>query len=242
MTKKLSQACVILFMIAARLGMAAGQDHAAVNRQQIGPQAASPREGSDDNHSSSGPVAPEYPRYLLRPSDLILITFPITPEFDQTVSIQPDGYVALRGVGDLYSEGKSVPELTASLRKVYGRFLHDPIINVELKEFEKPYFIANGEFGRPGKYELRGETTVAEAVAIAGGFTDKAKHSDVLLFRRVTGGWEQAERMDVKQMLATGDLREDIHIRPGDLLYVPKSRLGKIRQFIPNAGMGFTIP
>jgi polysaccharide export outer membrane protein len=132
--------------------------------------------------------------------------------------------------------------LTELLRKAYGRFLHDPIINVDLKEFEKPYFIADGEFGRPGKYELRGETTVAEAVAIAGGFTDKAKHSDVLLFRRVTGGWEQAERMDVKQMLATGDLGEDIHIRPGDFLYVPKSKLGKVRQFIPNMGMGLTIP
>ena len=91
---------------------------------------------------------------------------------------------------------------------------------------------------------MRGDTTVAEAVAIAGGFTDKAKHSDVLVFRRVAGGWEQAERMDVKQMLAKGDLSEDIHIRPGDLLYVPKSKLGKIRQFIPNTGMGLglTIP
>jgi polysaccharide biosynthesis/export protein len=243
MTVKISQACLILFMTTASFGTAAGQDTAAVSGQQIGPQAASPREASDDNHSSSGPVpAHQYPRYLLRPSDVIHITFPITPEFDQTVSIQPDGYVALRGVGDLYSEGKSVPELTESLRQVYGKFLHDPIINVELKEFEKPYFVAGGEFGRPGKYELRGDTTVAEAVAIAGGFTDKAKHSDVLVFRRVTGGWEQAERMDVKHMLAKGDLSEDIHIRSGDLLYVPKSTLGKIRQFIPNTGMGLTIP
>lgn len=243
MTVKTSQACLILFMITASLGTAAGQDNAAVSGQQIGPQAASLRGASDDNRLSNGPVlAHRYQRYLLRPSDVIHITFPITPEFDQTVSIQPDGYVALRGVGDLYSEGKSVPELIESLRKVYGKFLHDPIINVELKEFEKPYFIAGGEFGRPGKYELRGDTTVVEAVAIAGGFTDKAKHSDVLVFRRVMGGWEQAKRLDVKQMLAKGNLGEDIHIRPGDLVYVPKSKLSKVRQFIPNTGMGLTIP
>jgi len=38
--------------------------------------------------------------------------------------------------------GKSVPELTGALRKVYAQFLHDPVIDVELKDFEKPYFIA----------------------------------------------------------------------------------------------------
>jgi hypothetical protein len=42
--------------------------------------------------------------------------------------------------------------------------------------------------------------------------------------------------------LAKGNLGEDIHIRPGDLVYVPKSKLSKVRQFIPNTGMGVTIP
>jgi len=182
------------------------------------------------------------PRYLLRPSDILQITFPITPEFDQSVTVQPDGFVSLRSLGDIHIAGKSLPEVTEMLHKSYGEFLHDPIINIELKDFEKPYFTAGGEFGRPGKYELRGDTTVAEAVAIAGGFTDKAKHSEVLLFHQVTGGWQEAKKIDVKQMLANGNLAEDIHIRPGDLIYVPKNALSKIRQFIPNMGMGMTIP
>jgi polysaccharide export outer membrane protein len=110
MTVKISQACLIVLMMIASLGTAAGQDNASVSGQQIGPQAPSPPTALGDNHSSNEPdLAYRYPRYLLRPSDVIHITFPITPEFDQTVSIQPDGYVALRGVGDLYTEGRSVP-------------------------------------------------------------------------------------------------------------------------------------
>jgi polysaccharide export outer membrane protein len=198
---------------------------------------------SDQVHPAIRPVPAErYPRYLLRPSDVLQITFPISPEYDQTVAIQPDGYISLRGVGDLHIEGKSLPELIDSLRRTYQQFLHDPIITVELKDFEKPYFIAGGEFGHPGKFELRGDTTVAEAVAIAGGFTDKAKHSEVVLFRRAPGGWAEAKRLDVKQMLANKDLSEDIHLRPGDLIYVPKNTLSKLRQFIPNTGLGMTIP
>jgi len=89
---------------------------------------------------------------------------------------------------------------------------------------------------------LRGETTVAEAITIAGGFTDKAKHSEVVLFHRVPGGWDQAKKLDLKRMLANKDLTEDLQLRPGDLIYVPKSRSSKIRQFIPSTGIGIPIP
>jgi len=120
--------------------------------------------------------------------------------------------------------------------------LHEPVITIELKDFEKPYFIAGGQFGKPGKYELRGDTTVTEAISIAGGFTEKAKHSDVVLYRRVPSGWVQAKRLNIKQMLASRNLSEDIHLEPGDFIYVPQNSLSKIRQFIPNPGIGATIP
>lgn len=178
-----------------------------------------------------------YPRYLLRSSDVLAMTFPATPEFDQTVTVQPDGYIALRGAGDLYVQGKSVPEVSTLLQGIYSKFLHEPVINIELKDFEKPYFIAGGEFGRPGKYELRGDTTVAEAVAIAGGYTDRAKHSELLVFRRVPDGWLEAKRLDIKAMMNQRNLSEDMHLRSGDLIFMPKNKLSKIRQFIPSTGL-----
>ena len=229
-------ACALAFLLA--VDTAAGQEKSSAAGRQSDRQAV-----PEDNRSVIRPVLSQrYPRYLLRPSDVLQITFPISSEFDQTVAIQPDGFISLRSVGELYVEGKTVPELTEALRKAYEQFLHNPVINVELKDFEKPYFTAGGEFGRPGKYELRGDTTVTEAVAIAGGFTEKAKHSEVVLFHRAPNGWAEAKRLDVKQMLARRDLTEDIHLRPGDLIYVPKNKLSKIRQFIPNTGMGVTIP
>ncbi len=241
MTHKTLRVCATAFLVAASLCPATGQEKPAAPIAQAGQN--NPPDVTTDSHAATQPVlAQRYPRYLLRPSDVLQLTFPITPEFDQTISIQPDGFVSLRGVGDLYIAGKSLPELSEALHKVYGNFLNDPIINIEMKDFEKPYFTAGGEFGRPGKYELRGDTTVAEAVAIAGGFTDKARHSEVLVFRKVPGGWQAAKRLDVKQMLVHGDLGEDVHLRPGDLIYVPKSTLSKIKDFIPSPGMGFAIP
>ena len=138
-----------VFLITASLCSARSQGQSVTAGQ---PSDGKTRPESEQVHQAIRPVAAErYPRYLLRVTDVLQITFPISPEYDQTVAIQPDGYISLRGVGDLYIEGKSLPELIEALRKTYQQFLHDPIITVELKDFEKPYFIAGGEFGHPGK-------------------------------------------------------------------------------------------
>jgi polysaccharide export outer membrane protein len=109
---------------------------------------------------------------------------------------------------------------------------------VELKDFEKPYFIVGGEVGRPGKFDLRSETSATEAVAIAGGLKDSAKHSQVLLFHRVPNGWMRVKKLDMKKMLKNADLTEDAYLQPGDFLYVPKNMMSKIGKFIPTSSLG----
>jgi polysaccharide export outer membrane protein len=95
-----------------------------------------------------------------------------------------------------------------------------------------------GEVGRPGKFDLREDTTTAEAVAIAGGLKDSAKHSEVVLFHRVPDGWVQAKKVNMKRILKTSDLNEDPFLQPGDFLYVPKSTFSKIAKFIPTSSLG----
>jgi polysaccharide biosynthesis/export protein len=177
-------------------------------------------------------------RYRLSEGDTLQIDFPLTPEFSRSVTIAPDGYITLMGVGDLYVRGLTLPQLRQSLAKVYSTTLHKPIIAITLKDFQKPYFVVGGQVGKPGKYDLRGDTSVLEALQIAGGISDSARHSQVLLFRRVSSDWLQVEKLDVKRMLRGEDLAEDVDLRPGDMLFVPKSTISKIARFIPVPGLG----
>jgi polysaccharide export outer membrane protein len=182
-------------------------------------------------------------RYQLHSADVLELSFPFTPEFNQTVTVQPDGYISLRGVGSIAVVGQSLTEVSKSLQTAYAQILHDPVIDVGLKDFEKPYFIVGGEVGHPGKFDLRNETTSAEAVAIAGGLKDSAKHSEVLLFHRVAGGWVRAKKVNMKKMLKEASLDEDPYVQPGDFLYVPKNFLSKIERFIPTSSIGmYTNP
>jgi len=180
-------------------------------------------------------------RYRLTPSDVLELRFPYVPEFDQTVTVQPDGYISLRGVGELRVYGRSLPALRLALIEAYAPILKEPVINIVLKEFEKPSFFATGEVMRPGKYELRGATTLTQALASAGGLTSAAKHSQVILFRRYSADWLEVKQLDVKKMYASRDLSEDPLLQPGDSIFVPKSAMGKIAPFIPRPGIGIDI-
>jgi polysaccharide biosynthesis/export protein len=178
-------------------------------------------------------------RYKIAPGDTFDVTFELSPEFNQTaVAVQPDGFVTLRSIGDIKVQGQTVPQLTQTLRTAYGKILNDPLISVSLKDFEKPYFVADGQLGKPGKYDLRGEVTLTQAIAIAGGFTDNSRHSQVLLFRRVDDQWMEAKIINVKEMEKAGNLKEDPMLHPGDMFFVPKSTISKIDKFFPTASMG----
>ena len=179
-----------------------------------------------------------YPRYQLRKGDSFDLDLEFSPEFNQTVVVQPDGYITLKGVGSLHAEGQTIPELTETVKTAYGKILRDPVIAISLKDFEKPYFIATGQVEKPGKYEIRSDLNITEAVALAGGFTEKAKHSQVVLFRPLAQGGYESKLINVKKLLKERNLSEDLLVQPGDLVYVPQNQLSKIRPFLPNSSMG----
>ena len=106
------------------------------------------------------------------------------------------------------------------------------------EDFNKPYFIVSGEVGHPGKFDLRGKTSATEAIAIAGGFNDSSKHSQVLLFRRVNNDSYEVKLLELKKILQGHDVNEDPEVLPGDMLFVPQNFISKIKKFIPNSGLG----
>lgn len=180
-----------------------------------------------------------HPLYRLRTSDVVNVSFTVAPEFNQTLIVQPDGEVMLKDAGAVHAQGLSLAEFTAAIDKAYAGYLHDPQAAVALKEFERPFFIVGGEVGKPGKYELRSDTTAAEALQIAGGLTSQAKHSQVVLFRRINDNLVEAQLLNLKKMLKSRNLNEDVHLQPGDMIFVPQNQISKISRFVsrPTASM-----
>ena len=163
---------------------------------------------------------------------MVEISFTVAPEFNQTLTVQPDGYVMLKDAGMVEVQGLNLQQFSDAVQNAYRGYLHDPQVAVTLKDFEHPYFVVGGEVGHPGKYELRSDTTVAEAVQIAGGLTQQSKHSQIVLFRRVNDDLVETRLLNLKKMLNQHTLKEDAHLRPGDMVFVPQNEISKIARYL----------
>lgn len=179
-----------------------------------------------------------YPRYVVQREDVLLISFPLSPELNQTVSVQPDGFISLQSAGSLHVQGMTAPEIVDAVKQAYKGILNDPIVAVDLQDFQKPFFTVSGQVGKPGQYELRSDITVAEAIAVAGGLQPTAK-MQVFLFHRTTNDWFKVEKLNLKDVLNGKNANEDAVIKPGDMVYVPETGISKFRKYVPygvNAG------
>lgn len=178
------------------------------------------------------------PRYLLNPGDVVEVQYRYTPEYNQTATIQPDGFVSLQIVGDVKMGGLNLKQArTAILDKASVR-LKDPEIVLILKEFQKPYFVVAGEVSQPGKFEMREKLTALQAVMLAGGFKDSAKASQLVLFRKINSQTAEVKVLNLKNIKRTDMLENDLELQPGDMLLVPRNTLTKITRYMKLVNLG----
>ena len=197
-------------------------------------------EPENSSHSQVPLMEDRHPRYKVMPSDVMSISFPLSTELNQSsVTVQPDGYITLGNVGSVYVQGKTIPEIVQTLNKAYAKILHDPIIAVDITNFQHPQFVVSGQVGKPGQYDLRSNTTVSEAIAIGGGFLPTAK-SQVFLSRRVSLDLMEVKKLDMRTLLKGKNLNEDVQLQPGDMIFVPEKFIAQFRKYVPYAfGIAF---
>jgi polysaccharide biosynthesis/export protein len=181
------------------------------------------------------------PRYTLRAGDVLELQYRYTPEFNQTVTVLPDGYVNLNLVGDVRVSDLTVTQAhDLILQKVQAR-LNDPELNLILRQFQQPYIVVAGEVVKPGKIDLRENTTAMQAVLLSGGFLPSAQTGQVLLFRQINGDTAEIRVLNLAKFRKTSDLEKDAQLEPGDMIFVPRDKLERVSRYIKilNIGMYF---
>ena len=171
-------------------------------------------------------------RYQLQPGDVVEIQYRYSPEFNQTVTVQPDGYITLEVGGDLKVAGMTVDQLRQAILKKASTRLQDPIATVILKEFQKPYFVVAGEVAQPGKIELRELVTAIQAIMLSGGMKESAKSSQLVVFRKINSDIAEVKLLNLKTIRRTSDLENDLTLQPGDMVFVPRDKISKIERFM----------
>jgi polysaccharide export outer membrane protein len=181
-------------------------------------------------------------RYRLQPGDVLDIQYRYSPEFNQTVTVQPDGYVSLVIGGDVKVAGLNVEQARQTILRRASTRLREPVATIILKEFQKPYFVVAGEVAQPGKIEMRERVTAIQAIMLAGGMKETARSSQIVVFRKINSDMAEVKLLNLKSIRRTSDLENDLTLQPGDMVYVPRDKISKIERFMRLASVAAFIP
>ena len=176
-------------------------------------------------------------RYRLQPGDVLDVQFRYSPEFNQTVTVQPDGYISLEITGDLKVAGFTIEETRQAVLRQASKRLADPVAAIVLKEFQRPYFIVAGEVATPNKFEMRERVTALQAIMLAGGMKETAKSSQVVVFRKINSDTAEVKLLNLKNIRRTSDLENDLTLQAGDMVFVPRDKISKIERFMKLASV-----
>jgi polysaccharide export outer membrane protein len=156
--------------------------------------------------------------YRLGPEDVISVFVWKEEDLSVTTVIRPDGKITVPLVGELIASNKTARELQDEIQTKLTKFLASPTTNIVVKEVNNPKISVFGEVKKPDIYRIKQKTTVLDAIAVAGGFTEFAKRNRVAVIRTGPSGPESFQ-LNLDSMLKGGGTPV-FFVQPGDTVYV----------------------
>lgn len=182
--------------------------------------------------ATSLPIEQEV-KYILGPNDVIAITVRRHPEFSGEYNINSEGKIEYKFVGDLFISGLNKVQLKEQLTKLLSEYIVEPDVEVTIVAYLSKIFYVVGEVGRPGKFYMRGNTiNIREALFQAGLPTHAAAMRRCRLITPDDIGRDNFKDVNVYELLYAGDLKENLDMAPGEVLYVPATMMAKFFRVI----------
>jgi protein involved in polysaccharide export with SLBB domain len=188
--------------------------------------------------------------YRIQVGDQLDIKLFYNPELNEQVTVRPDGRISLQLVREIMTAGLTPAELTDLLTKKYAAELKKPEVTVIVRSFGGHRIYVDGEVTKPGMFPLIGLTTVLHAIAQAGGMKDSARINEVIVIRHGAANKPMVLPVNLEKVRDGIDMRQDIPLKPYDIVFVPKSPIGNVNKWVDlylrknvpvNMGFGYSI-
>jgi len=158
--------------------------------------------------------------YLVGPGDVLHISVWKDASLDRVVTVRPDGMISYPLLGDVQASGMTPMQLQKNLADKLKQYMADPEVSVVVQEVHSFAVSVLGEVKTPGRYELKGQATVLDVLAQAGGLSPFASASRIVIIRDESG---TKERMlfDYNAAVSKQAAAEVFYVHPGDIIMVP---------------------
>jgi polysaccharide export outer membrane protein len=157
--------------------------------------------------------------FRIGPEDVLDIAVWNNPAMSRTTPVRPDGMISLPLLNDIQAAGLTPMQLRDAITAKLTEYLPNPEVSVIVREVNHFKVSVLGEVKKPGRYEFKGQATVLDAIAMAGGLSDFAARSRITILRNDNGA---SKRIPVNyNKIVSASEQGDIQLLPGDIVLVP---------------------
>ncbi len=176
------------------------------------------------------------PAYPLGSGDKLQITVYNVEDMNQTVIVDPKGFITFPVLDKVSVAGLTVNELQHKLEGLLAQFVKEPQVNAQLIEYGSRFVNVMGEVQTPGRLPIKGALRLLDSISQAGGFTEKS--GDVELQRRDSSGQLQSKVFSRDELLGN-DNRTNIYVLDQDVINVQPMKQVYVSGEVKNPGSLF---
>lgn len=170
--------------------------------------------------------------YRIQVGDQLDVKFYFNPDLNEHLVVRPDGKISMQLVPEMKVVGLTPSALAETLKEAYSAELAKPELSVIMRTFSGQRIFIGGEVGKPGERPLVGPISVLQAVAMAEGFTQSARVTEVIVIRRRPDGRPLVIPVNVKAAISGADVSQDLALLPYDVVHVPRSTMASANLFV----------
>ncbi len=155
---------------------------------------------------------------VIHPGDQLSVQVYGDQTLTQTVTVLNDGTIAYPLIGQVPVAGKTPAQAAETLKSRLLKFVRHPVVTIAISQLAQPNVMVLGDVKNPGKYQLRSDAHLSDAIAAAGGLTDiDGDYPNA----RISDPSGHVTQVSLQQLLRNGNVQDDERLGEGDVVYVP---------------------
>lgn len=158
------------------------------------------------------------PGTVIHPGDQLSVQVYGDQSLTQNVTVLNDGTIAYPLIGQVPVAGKTPEQAAAVLHDRLLKYVRHPVVTIAISQLAQPNVMVLGDVKNPGKYQLRSDARLSDAIAAAGGLSDQNGNYPTARISDPNGRVTQA---NLQKLLRGGDTSADVRLGEGDVVYVP---------------------
>jgi polysaccharide biosynthesis/export protein len=169
--------------------------------------------------------------YRIGPADDLHVRVLYEPDLSlDTVRVSTDGTIEVPLAGTVPAMGRTAAQLAADIEERLRRYVLKPNVIISVTDYARQFVVVEGSVEDPGRFDVRGTSSLLEALALANGPSRTAKLDEVMVFRTI-GGRRAGARFDLNRIRL--GYEPDPLVLGGDTVVVGYSEVkGAFRDFL----------